>query len=29
MANATFQHKESLTPEAFEKVAEEIRAALT
>ncbi|WP_127018747.1 HIT family protein [Flagellimonas beolgyonensis] len=29
MANATFQHKESLTPEAFEKIAEKIRASLT
>lgn len=28
MANATFQHKEGLTPEEFEKVAEDIRANL-
>ena len=28
MANATFQHKESLTPEEFEKVAEQIKAHL-
>nr|WP_299387113.1 HIT family protein [Allomuricauda sp.] len=28
MKNATFQHKESLSPEAFETVAEQIRGAL-
>jgi len=28
MANATFQHKESLTPKEFESIAEAIRATL-
>jgi histidine triad (HIT) family protein len=28
MANATFQHKETLTPEAFEELAQTIREAL-